>query len=323
MKYPTLANWIRFKRISEDEYEIVDLLHDKKIKSDAYTVWFVRQLNGKRNPYRIDKNKSKEDIDSLLDKFVTKEIIRDRRFLSKNILQTLITVWKPCITPNLRLFSFIINFLMLISFIPLILFSVVYFFLCVNDISMDYIIFGSISGLLVGLALHELGHMVACLAYGGRIFEVGIGLNFFLPCAYVLMNETPIKKRMRKAQVSAAGIEANLILASICLILATHIESLSGFLLGAAIQNIFLAFLNLTLIDGFDGMSIMNEILGTECIVEKVKRVTKSKRLKKRLKKDGVSGQATIFACYILRTIQVGLPLVVLLNIVGVITWFI
>ena len=323
MKYPTLANWIRFKRVSEDEYEIVDLLHDKITKADVYTVWFIRQLNGKRNPYRIDRTKSKADVDLLLDKLETKEIIRDRRFLSKNILQTLITVWKPRITPNLRLVSFFINFLMLVSFLPLILFSAAYFILFVNDISFGYIIFGSISGLLVGLALHELGHMVACLAYGGRVFEVGVGINFFLPCAYVLMNESHIKKRMRKAQVSAAGIEMNLILASICLIMAVHIEIFSGFLLGAAIQNIFLAFLNLTLIDGFDGMSIMNEILGADCVVEKAKRVTKSKRLKKRLKKDGTSGYATIFACYILRAIQIGLPLVVLLNIVGVITWFI
>ena len=322
MKYPTLANWIRFKRVSEDEYEIVDLLHDKRIQVDTYAVWFIRQLNGKRNPYTIDRTKSKADIDSLLDMLKTKEIIRDRRFLSKNIFQTLITVWKPHITLHLRLVSFFINFLMLVSFLPLILFSAAYFVLFVNDISFDYIIFGSVSGLLVGLALHELGHMVACLAYGGRVFEVGVGINFFLPCAYVLMNENHIKKRMRKAQVSAAGIEMNLILASVCLILATHIESLSGFLLGAAIQNIFLAFLNLALIDGFDGMSIMNEILGSDCIVEKAKRVTKSKAMKKRLKKDGISGQATILACYILRTIQFGLPLVVLLNIVGVITWF-
>lgn len=323
MKYPTLANWIRFKRVSEDEYEIVDLLHDKIINADVYTVWFIRQLNGKRSPYRIDRTKSKADVDLLLDKLETKEVIRDRRFLSKNILQTLVTVWKPRITPNLRLVSFLINFLMLVSFLPLILFSATYFILFVNDISLDYIISGSVVGLLVGLAVHELGHMVACLAYGGRVFEVGVGLNFFLPCAYVLMNESHIKKRMRKAQVSAAGIEMNLILASICLIMAVHIEIFSGFLLGAAIQNIFLAFLNLALIDGFDGMSIMNEVLGTDCVVEKAKRVTKSKRIKKRLKKDGTSGYATIFACYILRTIQVGLPLVVLLNIVGVIACFI
>lgn len=322
MKYPTLANWIRFKRTSENEYEIVDLLHDKRITTDAYTVWFIRQLNGKRNPYLIDKTKTKDEVDLLLDRFETKEIIRDKRFLSKNIFQTLITVWRPRVTSNLRLASFFINFLMMISFVPLILFSAAYFILFVNDISLDYIITGSVAGLIVGLALHELGHMIACLGYGGRVFEVGLGLNFFLPCAYVLMNENHIKTRMRKVQVSAAGIEMNFLLASLCLFLATHIEFLSGFLLGAAIQNVFLAFLNLTLIDGFDGMAIMNEILGTDSAVEKAKRVTKSKVLRKRLKKDGVSGRTTIFACYILRIMQIGLPVVVLLNIVGVITWF-
>ncbi len=322
MKYPTLANWIRFKRISKDEYEIVDLLHDKRIKTDAYSVWFLRQLNGKRNPYLIDKTKTKDEVDLLLGRMETKDVIRDRRFLSKNLFQTMITIWQPRVTQNLRLVSFFINFLMMISFVPLILFSAAYFILFVNDISLDYIITGSVIGLIVGLALHEFGHMIACLGYSGRVFEVGVGLNFCLPCAYVLMNENHVKTRMRKAQVSAAGIEMNFILASLCLILATHIEYLSGFLLGAAIQNVFLAFLNLTLIDGFDGMAIMNEVLGTDSAVEKAKRVTKNKLLKKRLKEDGVSGRATIFACYILRTLQIGLPVVVLLNIVGVITWF-
>ena len=68
MAHPITANWIRFKRISEKEYKIINLLHDEEIVTDAYTVWFARQLNGKRNPYLIDKSKSKEDVDLLLEK---------------------------------------------------------------------------------------------------------------------------------------------------------------------------------------------------------------------------------------------------------------
>ncbi len=41
MKYPTLAKWIRFKQTSENKYEIVNLLNDEKIQTDAYTVWFA------------------------------------------------------------------------------------------------------------------------------------------------------------------------------------------------------------------------------------------------------------------------------------------
>ena len=61
MSYPITANWIRFKRISNDEYKIINLLYDEEQETDAYTVWFIRQLNGKRDPYQIDRTKSKVD----------------------------------------------------------------------------------------------------------------------------------------------------------------------------------------------------------------------------------------------------------------------
>ena len=65
-----------------------------------------------------------------------------------------------------------------------------------SDLSADYITIGSIFGLLVGIFLHELGHMFACIAYGGEVFEVGVMLQFFLPGAYVLMNKNRIKNRL-------------------------------------------------------------------------------------------------------------------------------
>ena len=323
MKYPTLANWIRFKQISDDEFEIIDLLHDEKFQTNVYTVWFARQLNGKRNPYLIDKGKSKEDVDLLLEELEAENVIRDKRFFSKFFLFLLVTVWRPKVTPIFRMASFIINGLLLISFLPLLSFSIFYFLYYTYDINFDYMIVGSVAGMLIGLILHELGHMFACIAYGGRVFEVGVMLQFLLmPGAYVLMNESNIKKRMKRVQVSAAGIEMNLVLTSIFLILSARFEVLSGFFLGAAIQNVFLALLNLTFVDGFDGMTIMSELLGVECIVSKAKRITKSKYKRKRLEKDGISGKATIAVSYILRGIQIALPLIFALNIMGVISWF-
>ena len=323
MKYPTLANWIRFKQISDDEFEIIDLLHDEKFQTNVYTVWFARQLNGKRNPYLIDKSKSKEDVDLLLGKLEAENVIRDKRFFSKFFLFLLVTIWRPKITEKFRVASFIINGLLLISFLPLLAFSILYFLYYTYDINFDYMIVGSVAGMLIGLILHELGHMFACLAYGGRVFEVGVMLQFLLmPGAYVLMNESNIKKRMKRVQVSVAGIEMNLLLTAIFLIFSARFESLSGFFLGVAIQNVFLALLNLTLVDGFDGMAIMSELLGVECIVSKAKRITQSKLKRKKLEKDGISGKATIAVCYALRGIQIALPLIFALNIVGVITWF-
>lgn len=323
MNNPILANWIKFKKISDDEYKIINLLYDEEIIVDSYTVWFAHQLDGKRNPYQIDRSKSKEDIDILLDELEVENVIRDKRFFSKFFLFLLITVWRPKVTANLRIASFIINGLLLMSFLPLLVFSIFYFLNYTYDINIDYITIGSIVGMLVGIVMHEMGHMISCLGYGGRVFEIGVMLQFLLmPGAYVLMNESNIKKRMRRVQVSAAGIEMNLVLTAVFLILSARFEILSGFFLGAAIQNVFLALLNLTFVDGFDGMAIMSELLGVECIISKAKRITKNRLRRNKLKKDGISGNMTIAICYALRGVQIALPLIFALNIVGVITWF-
>lgn len=324
MNKPILANWIRFKKISDNEYKIINLLYDEEIAADAYTVWFARQLNGKRNPYQIDRNKPKKDVALLLDELEAENIIRDKRFFSKFFLFLLVTVWQPKVTPNLRIVSFILNGLLLMSFLPLLVFSVFYFLNFTYDINLDYMTIGSVIGLIVGLVMHEMGHMISCLGYGGRVFEVGVMLQFLLmPGAYVLMNENNIKERMRRVQVSAAGIEMNLVLTAMFLILSARIEVLSGFFLGAAIQNVFLAFLNLTFINGFDGMTIISELLGIEGLVDKAKRITKSKIRKESLRSNGISGKAIIAVCYAFRGIQVALPLLFALNVVGVVSWFI
>lgn len=322
MSYPITANWIRFKRISDDEYKVINLLYDEEFETDSYTVWFARQLNGKRNPYQIDKSKLNRDIDFLLEELEAKRVIRDKRFFSKFFLYLFMTVWKPRVTTNLRIVSFIINELLLVSFIPLLIISIVYFLHNTYDISLDYLTIGSIAGLIIGIIMHEFGHMFACLAYGGRVFEVGVMLQFLvLPGAYVLMNDSNIKRRMRRVQVNAAGVEMNLVFTAIFLMLSAKFEMLSGFFLGAAVQNAFLAILNLLFVDGFDGMAIMSELLGVEDLVSKAKKMTKSKFRRKKLEKENPSGKATIAVCYLLRSVQIALPLIFALNIVGVISW--
>ena len=323
MGYPVLADWIRFKRISEDKYLIVDLLNDETIETDAATVRFASQLDGKRSPYEIGRQMQGIDVGLLLDELETERVIRDKRFLFKHFLYLLVTVWRPRVTTGLRLFAFFVNGVLLVSWLPLLLFSVYYAVNNLYDLSSDYIVLGTVVGLAVGIAMHELGHMFACLAYGGRVFEVGIMLQFLLPGAYVLLNSSAVKKRMRRIQISAAGVEMNFVLTAVFLLLTVSFADLSGFFLGAAIQNAFLGFINLTFINGFDGMAIMSELLGTDELIDKAKSVIKNKRKRNSLFNDGVSGQATVAVCYALKVIQVALPLIFVLNIAGVITCFI
>ena len=130
---------------------------------------------------------------------------------------------------------------------------------------------GGILGLLAGLFLHELAHAMACMAYGGYVFEIGVMLKLVFPGAYVMMDTRPITGRLKRAQVSAAGIEANLLLAGLALFCAVHFPGSSLSLFYTALFNTELALVNLLLVDGLDGAGIMAELLGLDSLSDAVK----------------------------------------------------
>lgn len=322
MGYLALANWICFKKNGDDKYLVNDLLINEQFELCAYDAWFAHKLDGKTNPYTIDDRLTKDEIDELLHDLKEKNVIRDSRFLIKSIFALFVTVWKPHVTPALRLISTVINALLLIAWLPVLIFAIYCVHFHLQDLSGDYIVSGSIFGILAGIILHESGHMFACLAYGGGVFEVGVMLKHFLPGAYVLLNTRNIKSRMKNVQISAAGIEMNFLLAGVCMILGARFEFLSGFFIFAAICNVFLGLINLAFIDGMDGMAIMGELIGVTNLVYKAKDVTKSKSRRTQLIKRGISGKAVVVFCYLIRIVQIALPLIIMVNIAEVISCF-
>lgn len=322
MSYPRLANWIRFKKINDKRYIVYDLMNNENFIFDAYLVWFAEKLDGSVDPYTIDSRLTENDVNHILSELTEKNVIRTGRFLNKSLVQILITLWQPKFNDVHRIFAFFLNGLLMISILPLSVFSVHTFITDFNDLDFEYIFIGLFAGTVAGIVVHEFGHAIACLGYGGRVFEVGIGLQYLIPCAYVLINEKNIKNRLRRIQVSAAGIEMNIILADICMLIAANMKNVSGLLVGMIIQNIFLAIINLTFINGFDGMAIMNELLGVDNFVEKAKKLSKNKSKKKELAKIGFAGKATIAACYLIRSVQISLPLFVIVDVLGGILCF-
>lgn len=321
--YPKLANWIRFKKINEKEYIVYDLMQNEEFILDEYLVWFAKELNGNVNPYTIDGSLTESDVDEIIFELKERNIIRKGRLLNKSLVQILVTLWQPKFNDIHRIIAFILNGLLMFSVLPLSVFSVHTFITDFNDLDVDYIFIGLFAGTVAGVVVHEFGHLIACLGYGGRVFEVGVGLQFLiLPCAYVLMNDKNIKNRLRRAQVGAAGVEMNVILADICMLIAVKMQITSGFLVGMIIQNVFLAIINLTFVNGFDGMTIMSELLGADNFVVKAKKVLKNKSKKKELIKSGISGKAMITACYLIKSVQIALPLFLIVDALGVILCF-
>lgn len=317
---PMLANWVRFRRVSENEYLVVDLLRDKTYTADAYTVWFLRQLDGETDPYSVDESMAPEVVDLLLETCLEIDLLRDKRFYSKSFLYLLVTLWQPKVTPAFRVVAAVANLFLLVSFIPMLILSIYLLLFHTEDLVTDFLVTGTIFGLITGMFLHETGHMFACIAYGGRFFEMGVMLqNLIMPGAYVVINKEIIKSRMKRIQVNAAGVEMNLLLGSVFLSMASVSVPLSGFFLGAALANVFVALLNLTFINGIDGMNIMCELLGVRDLPERAKTILKSPRHRRRLMKDGVSGKLTVIMCIAVRITQIALPVLLFLNIIEVI----
>ncbi|MEM9940473.1 MAG: HlyD family efflux transporter periplasmic adaptor subunit [Planctomycetota bacterium] len=68
--------------------------------------------------------------------------------------------------------------------------------------------------------LHELAHGIACLKHGGSVRDCGLILVLFAPMAYVDVSSSwRFKSRWKRIGVAAAGMYAELLVASMCLFL--------------------------------------------------------------------------------------------------------
>lgn len=133
--------------------------------------------------------------------------------------------------------------------------------------------------ILSSVLLHEIGHLVAGLNYGYRFSELGVLLFGIIPIgAYVAYIENKAAKSLQKIQFSLAGIEMDLLVAGICMILSKSSYSLSSTFIVAAIINIILAASNLLPASGLDGESALSALFGVESISKTARRYLSSKR---------------------------------------------
>ena len=111
----------------------------------------------------------------------------------------------------------------------------------------------------LSLALHELGHLVAGLAYGYKISDTGILLLGLIPLgAYVAHEDKKDATKAEKIQFALAGVEVNLLVAGICLLLAMQSYQWSLTMLSVANVNVILAGVNLLPASGLDGESSLS-----------------------------------------------------------------
>ena len=159
--------------------------------------------------------------------------------------------------------------------------------------------------LLLSIALHEAGHMAAAIAYGYEVTEVGILLLGIFPAgAYVAHRDRKGVAARQRMQLSLAGIECNLLLAGVSLLLSVAVEPLSFTFLLTAYANMVLAAINVLPGKGLDGELALSAAFEVESIYAVAGRCLRSGKARRRLRRAGFAGAAclAIFAATYLAT---------------------
>lgn len=324
MAYPKMDRYLIFKRKDKNTVEVRNEVYEMSWEMNVRAARFLRKLDGETNPYKIDPYMNRNEVAHLLERLEEEELLDDgERLLSVGIGSVIIPLWSPKVTRWYRVIGRLWNKILMLCWLP-IFFLGVWEFLTQEWIGPESD-FGTFYGYLIfafGILLHELSHVAACLDYGGRFYEMGIMTYYFLPGAYVMITYDNVKNRMKRAQISAGGIESNLLLAGICLcLLKTGWFNPVALLIGAFF-NVITAVFNCSLVEGLDGIGIYQEFLGKD-FLEKAKQLIRDPKGKIIIRRRGINGEVTIMACYIIVIMQILLPIILLINVFSLVSAFV
>lgn len=323
MRYPFKCNYISYeKNTSGEGYIVTDYWRDRTMMASASDIAFIEKLDGNTDPLKLArKTMSSEQAISYVFDLERKGLIRFGKTLIRSwgmFARTLI-IFKS--NDRYRIPAKILNMLLLIFLFPLLgvgafCFGPVISGFLNGDIVVDApgCYFGMAAAIIVGGIIHEYAHTMACISYGGRVYEIGVMFQG-VPGAYTLMDHEPIKRRLHRIQTFIAGVESNIELSCIALILCRFLPEWSSFLIEFALINIDIALFNLLLIDGLDGTAVMGAILGDEELIKHAIEVIYDSRRDHRFKRYGLNGRIKILAAYMLGATKLFWPIMIGFNI--------
>ena len=307
-KYPVMANWVETKKIEHDTYYVRNGVTDIIYELDSMAYGFLRNLNGDTNPLELGE-KYDIDTDEILKIFIENLLVRTegKKVPSKKGIY-MRTIYIPQKKRNRSMFLALYNLVLMLCWCPILYLGIYWIQTEGIKWNSDFALAGGIIGMMLGILLHEFSHAAACLHYKGGFYEFGVVCQYVYPGAYVIVDKSTIKSRLKRVQVDAAGVESNFVLAGLCWILNGYYESISGCLFMAGLINILLGIINLSFIDGFDGHSVMLEILGFDGKQE-LKRIVKNALKKSAGKELSMNQKVIIVTVVILMIYQVLLPI--------------
>lgn len=324
MRYPQLSNFLSFIKIDDDHYKVRNFLedHDYHISSQCYK--FIRMLDGKTDPYKLQDIVSKDEITEILHALEERFLLRDSRFLYKGFdcfLYSLFMVKNS--TSKYRHMAKIIHNIIRLTYLPLLFIG--YFFFKMNteymNTNVNHMSLAVVIAIITTIFFHEMGHGISVVAYGGILFEFGVGFSYLLPIGYTAYDDDNLSP-YKRIQIASAGIKVNLLVCGISLLLgATIFQNIAGYFLFIANNNFFGCLINLLPLSGLDGSEIVLLSLGIEgtSFFKKGLKIVFKKEIRKKLFKDqGLAGYAIFLFSLIYILIQ---PVIILYLIMNSLLW--
>lgn len=163
--------------------------------------------------------------------------------------------------------------------------------------------------LAISIIFHELGHMIAAIAYGQKVREFGILILCFIKPigAYVAYVQDEDLEKKRKIQISLSGIEMNLLLVGFFLIMNSVLPFFTVLWYTGAIMNGLLVVLNLIPAFGLDGEHVLSAILDADDIGAIARAYVLKKEYRRYLLSKGTSGKLQFGGYLMLVSCQIGL----------------
>lgn len=314
MKYPKTIDTLLYKRLDESRYKVKNAETGEIFELGRAIVSFMNKLDGKTDPFMINTCLSDFEIEEILDFLWNNELITKKKIKKIGFLSYGIPFFKVKTTQKMRIVSRLLNFLLMIFFVPVFiagLYAVKDIYSMVDKNDFSYLL-GLYVGIASGVIVHECGHAIAGLGYNAHLFTCGIMIGI-TPGAYVELDDEHIKSSLKKAQISAAGIEMNLLLCGssmICMCLFNSALSLLG---GIASVNLLLGSVNLLPIIGVDGSQIINKLIGDDLILYSDILITDKSFLSHSF--SNVRGLAEIYSCILTVLSQITYPILIIANI--------
>lgn len=324
MQYPRKSHYLRFRKKDRYRSYILDYRSGYIWEADRRQVSFLRSLDGISDPYENMQGLTAEEVEDVLEFFEEEGFLDDGvRFRVEGPGNIIWTMMIPEESRRTRSLAGYWNRALMMLWFPL--------FLCGLSVlvggdypcaEIDWGIFtGWMTGLVWGVSLHELSRACACLSYGGDWVEAGFMLLWYIPSAYVLIDSSHVKRRFCRIRIAAAGPEANLALGGFFLILLRTGFFDSSMLLVAAIYNIITGIINLSLLEGLDGIEIFSELMGVKELPCRAAKAVRDPKVREKLKKQGINGKAVLAMLYMILVFQLILPFLLIMStaiIIGV-----